>query len=200
MAIGFHIHALALLQGFPPEPSPEMSEEAAITLGLIFIAIGLVIVIVGIWMTIDAWINYGTGWGIGTGAGCLIASSVSLGYGGCLLIIPYLIIRFIALPPQQYRERQASQSPYPSQSPLQPGSPGYNAPPVYGGGARPAPQDLELTPQEHDERIDEMLAQGKGREAMDYAQQMFKMAQDFKDTNGQARYRKYIERIRMGIK
>ena len=164
----------------PQDMTEAELEKFMSTVMPIYLIIGLIALIVGIWMVIDAWNNYGAGWGILSCVGCLFFSWIA--------IIIYLIVRFAAAPPDKYRYKESS------------GAQGYNAPPVYGGGAKPAPQDIELAPQEHDERIDEMLAQGKGREAMDYAQQMFKMAQDFKDTSGQARYRKYIERIRMGIK
>ncbi len=145
----------------------------------VYLVFGLIALIIGVWMVIDAWNNYGAGWGILSCVGCLFFSWIA--------IIIYLIVRFAASPPDKYRYKGSS------------ASQGYNEPPVYGGAAS-APQDLELAPQERDERIDDLLAQGKGREAMDYAQQMLKMAQDFKDVGGQTRYRKYIERIRMGIR
>lgn len=174
----------------------EMTDAEAqelMTLGLIIGAIAFVVIIIGVWMVIDAWVNYSPGWSVGSGVGCLLGT-LGCGVGGCLVIIPYLIIRFAAMPPSRYRERMARQGYIPPAG-------GGTSPPAWGGAQQQSvPQDLELAPQERDERIDEMLAQGKAREAMDYAQQMFKMAQDFKDAGGQARYRKYIERIRLGIR
>jgi hypothetical protein len=176
-------------------PSSSLSDSEAMALGFAFITIVVIVGSVGVWMVIDAWINYGPGWAIGSGVSCLIGT-LGCGVGGCIIIIPYLIIRFAALPPRLYRERMANRD--------------LTPPPVYPAGTPPAypeahpphpvPPNLELAPLERDERIDEMLAQGKAREAMEYAQQMYKMAQDFHDTEGLARYAKYIDRMRRGIK
>jgi hypothetical protein len=198
-ALLFKTQVVALALALQGEPAPELTDAEATTIGAIFICLGIIVVAAGVWMTIDAWINYGPGWGAGAGAGCLFTSALGCGVGGCLVIIPYLILRFAAMPPQAYRERQENRAPSP---------PPFPTPP--GGSSQPASEyphyvqqvlpDIEIAALEHDERIDDMLAQGKAREAMDYAQQMYKMAQDFKDVSGQARYAKYIERIRRGIK
>jgi uncharacterized membrane protein (DUF485 family) len=162
----------------PPGMSQEQFDRM-MSMMPFYVVFGLIALVAGIWMIIDAWNNYGSGWGIASCLGCLFFSWIA--------IIVYIIIRFAAAPPDKFRERTPNQ--------------GYYQPPaVYGGGQSAAPQDLELAPAERDERIDGLLAEGKAREAMDAAQEMLKMARDFKDAGGQKRYAKYVERIRLGIK
>jgi len=70
--------------------SPEEIEAAMRALPFILI-VGFVLLIAGIWMVIDAWGNYGAGWGLLSCFGCLFFSWFA--------IIAYLIIRFAAAPP-----------------------------------------------------------------------------------------------------
>jgi hypothetical protein len=146
-----------------------------------YLVLGLAISVGCIWALIDVWKTHGTGWGVASCLGCLF-----LPFAWVVAII-YLLIRLASGSPGKRLETGSGSS--------------YGEPSaVYGGGQPAAPQDLELAPAERDERIDGLLAEGKAREAMDAAQEMLKMARDFKDAGGQKRYAKYVERIRLGIK
>jgi hypothetical protein len=158
-------------------------EWAAYAMIPIIIILGLAIIAAGLWMTIDAWINYGPGWSIGAGTGCLLGT-LGCGVGGCLVIIPYVIIRFLAYPPSRMREARAMNPPGAS---YRPGSP-------------PPAIDLDLAPDERDSSLDELIAEGRLREAMGRAQELLKMARDFHDSRGAQRYSKYVERIRRGMR
>jgi hypothetical protein len=158
-------------------------EWAAYAMIPIIIILGLAIIAAGLWMTIDAWINYGPGWSIGAGTGCLLGT-LGCGVGGCLVIIPYVIIRFLAYPPSRMREARAMNPPGAS----------------YRPGSLPPAIDLDLAPDERDSSLDELIAEGRLREAMGRAQELLKMARDFHDSRGAQRYSKYVERIRRGMR
>lgn len=150
--------------------SPEEMEAAMRALPFLLI-VGLVLLVAGIWMVIDAWGNYGAGWGCLSCIGCLFFSWIA--------IVVYLIIRFAVAPPS--RTVRTSYV-----------SPAGGTPVDY---APLPPVDITLTPEERDARLDEMIERGEYRAALDQAQQMLQMARDFKDTSGQRRYAKYVERI-----
>ena len=150
--------------------SPEEMEAVMRALPFILI-VGFVLLIAGIWMVIDAWGNYGAGWGCLSGIGCFFFSWIA--------IIVYLIIRFAAAPPGRTVK--------PSYA-----SPAEGAPVDY---APLPPVDITLTAEERDARLDEMIERGDYRAALDQAQEMLQMARDFKNTSGLRRYAKYIELI-----
>jgi hypothetical protein len=160
-------------QGYeaPPELTPEEMELMRMMFHPVIIIIGLLVLVAGVWMVIDAWNNYGTGWGCLSCIGCFFFSWIA--------VIVYVIIRFAVAPPVR-PERTAYAGPS-GDSPKE-----YRPPP---------PTDIELTPDERDARLDEMIEHGSLREAMAYSEEMLRMARDFKDASGQKRYAKYIELI-----
>lgn len=157
--------------------------EAAMAMMPVLVIILLVALAAGLWMVIDAWINYGPGWSLGAGTGCLLGT-LGCGVGGCLVIIPYVIIRFLAYPPQRMREAYAVRAA------------GVAYPP---GEFRP-PVEVDLAPHERDSNLDELIAAGRLRDAMERAQELLKMAKDFRDQRGIQRYSKYVERLRRGMR
>lgn len=151
--------------------SPEEIEAAMRALPF-FLIVGLIILIAGLWMVIDAWGNYGAGWGLLSCFGCLFFSWIA--------IVVYIIIRFAAAPPGRTKSVSYAGPPAVS-APM-----GYEPPPI---------KSIELAAEEHDARLDEMIERGEYRAALDYAQEMLQMARDFNNTSGQRRYAKYVELI-----
>ena len=164
--------------GAPPEITPEELELLRMIYNPVTMLIGLAALAVGVWMVIDAWNNYG--------AGCGLISCVGCAFGSWIAIIVYLIVRFAAYPPDRTQATGESTSFAPG--PLPP---------------RSAPSasrvDIDLAPEERDPQLDELITEGRLRDAMGRAQDLLKMAKDFRDQRGIQRYSKYVERIRRGM-